>query len=59
VTAPYTFAKSVPPNDLSYGGNWRVEGERIIGQLTAPDAAGVRLFGASVAGPLRGGPLWV
>ena len=30
VTAPYTFAKSVPPNNLSYGGDWRVEGERII-----------------------------
>jgi cytochrome c biogenesis protein CcdA/thiol-disulfide isomerase/thioredoxin len=30
VSAPYTFAKSVPPNNLSYGGNWRVEGERII-----------------------------
>jgi cytochrome c biogenesis protein CcdA/thiol-disulfide isomerase/thioredoxin len=30
VTAPYTFAKSVPPNDLSYSGDWRVGGDRII-----------------------------
>jgi cytochrome c biogenesis protein CcdA/thiol-disulfide isomerase/thioredoxin len=30
VTAPYTFAKAVPPNNVSYSGDWRVQGQRII-----------------------------
>jgi len=30
VTAPYTFAKSVPPDELSYDGDWRVGGDRIV-----------------------------
>jgi hypothetical protein len=29
-TAPYTLAKSVPPNELSYGGDWRVESDRAV-----------------------------
>ncbi|MDP9286220.1 MAG: cytochrome c biogenesis protein DipZ [Actinomycetota bacterium] len=30
VTAPYTFAKSIPQNELSYSGDWRVETDRIV-----------------------------
>jgi cytochrome c biogenesis protein CcdA/thiol-disulfide isomerase/thioredoxin len=30
VTAPYTFATTVPPNNVSYSGDWRVQGQRII-----------------------------
>jgi cytochrome c biogenesis protein CcdA/thiol-disulfide isomerase/thioredoxin len=29
-SAPYTFAKTLPQNDLSYAGTWRVGGERIV-----------------------------
>jgi hypothetical protein len=28
--ARYTFAKSVPENELSYGGNWRIGAQRIV-----------------------------
>jgi cytochrome c biogenesis protein CcdA/thiol-disulfide isomerase/thioredoxin len=30
VPAHYTFAKTLPQNDLSYAGTWRVGGERIV-----------------------------
>ncbi|MFZ1879549.1 MAG: cytochrome c biogenesis protein DipZ [Gaiellaceae bacterium] len=30
VPAGYTFAKSVPENELSYGGNWRIGPQRIV-----------------------------
>ena len=35
VTAPYTFAKSVPQNELSYSGDWRLEGDRAIAGQSA------------------------
>jgi cytochrome c biogenesis protein CcdA/thiol-disulfide isomerase/thioredoxin len=44
VTAPYTFAKSLAQDELSYSGDWRVEGDRIV----AGRGARLRLhFGAS------------
>jgi cytochrome c biogenesis protein CcdA/thiol-disulfide isomerase/thioredoxin len=30
VTAPYTFAKSVPENEISYDGDWRVGSSQIV-----------------------------
>jgi thiol-disulfide isomerase/thioredoxin len=30
VPAGYTFAKSVPENELSYGGNWRIGAQQIV-----------------------------
>jgi cytochrome c biogenesis protein CcdA/thiol-disulfide isomerase/thioredoxin len=30
VTAPYTFAKSVPSNEVSYSGDWRVASDQIV-----------------------------
>jgi hypothetical protein len=30
VPAGYTFAKSVPDNELSYAGNWRIGAQRIV-----------------------------
>jgi cytochrome c biogenesis protein CcdA/thiol-disulfide isomerase/thioredoxin len=28
--ASYTLPRTLPPNDIAYGGRWRVEGERIV-----------------------------
>jgi thiol-disulfide isomerase/thioredoxin/sulfite exporter TauE/SafE len=30
VSAPYRFAKSIPQNELSYSGDWRVRADRIV-----------------------------
>jgi cytochrome c biogenesis protein CcdA/thiol-disulfide isomerase/thioredoxin len=35
VTATYTFAPSLPDNDLSYAGNWNVGSQRIVASLGA------------------------
>jgi len=35
VTAPYTFAKRVPQNELSYGGDWRGKSDRIVAGMNA------------------------